>query len=284
MKNKKFLLSVIYLVLLSLFIAAAILLSKPEDKGDFSHNDAVAEQKNKDDVLTYKKEIFHKENINIKNNKSELDLHVNLIENMSGQVVMSFSYRKGKAVFNEEIDTDKIPEIRNLFRFRDKYKKGYTIKNILVNYNASKLYFFIIGRQDGRLAQTWMYSYDLVKLNVRKLYYNFGEFSDFCLSPDGKFIAFSYLNNPESTEKNERNMVVVINCMDNKLILNGNKDINGKQLGADRELYLYSFDFSGWKDTETCILTQISKIKDGSGKIKKEKVYYNVLKNSLYVH
>lgn len=210
MNNKKLFISILYVVLLSLLIAGAILFSKPSNKSNLVHNSQTAEHNIDSGIFAYKGDINRKEDIEIKNNLQKLDLHANLTEDMNGRVAMNLLYKLDGKHFNKTIDTSKIPEIRNIFRFREKYKKGYEIKNIRVNNQADKLYFYVKGRQDNNLTQTWLYTYDLKTGRVDNLFFDIGDFSDFYLSPDGKYNAFSYWNNPESTKEDGMNMVVIV--------------------------------------------------------------------------
>ncbi len=284
MKNKKLFLSISYVVLLSLLIAGAILFSKPSSNSNISQKNPLTEDNLNNGIHAYKSEINSKEDIKIINNQQKLDLQASLIENMNGEVTIDISYKIGGNKENKTIDTSKVPEIRNLLRFREKYKKGYRIDKILVNDKAEKIYFYVRGREDNSLTQTWLYTYNLKTSSTHKLFYDIGDFSDFHLSPDGKYNAFAYQNNSES-QKNEsiKNKVVIIRCEDDKTILNGDKDVNGKSISQDSDLYIYSYDFIKWENPENCLLKQISEIKDGSSKIHEQNVYYNVVKNKIEV-
>ncbi|AEY65803.1 hypothetical protein [Clostridium sp. BNL1100] len=284
MKNKKLFLSISYVVLLSLLIAGAILFSKPSNNSIIPQRNSLTEENLNNGILAYKSEINSKEDIKIVNNRQKLDLQASLIENMNGEVTIDISYKiEGKKV-NKTIDTSKVPEIRNLLRFREKFKKGYRIDKILVNDKVEKLYFYVRGREDNRLTQTWLYTYNLKTSSTHKLFYDIGDFSDFNLSPDGKYNAFAYQNNLES-QKHEsiKNKVVIIRCEDDKIILNGDKDVNGKTIGQDSGLYIYKYDFIKWENPENCLLKQISEIKDGSSKVHEQNVYYNVVENKIKV-
>ncbi|ACL74930.1 hypothetical protein [Ruminiclostridium cellulolyticum] len=280
MKNKKLFISISYVVLLSLLIAGAILLSKPS-KSNISPKNLLTEDNFNNGILAYKSEINRKEDIKILNNPQNVDLQASLIENMNGEVTINISYKIDEKKLSRTIDTSMIPEIRNLLRFREKYKKGYLIDKISVNNKAQRLYFYVRGKEDNRLTQTWLYTYNLKTANVDKLYYDTGDFSEFYFSPDGKYNAFAYRNNSEKQMEGQKNKVVIIRCDDNKIILNGDKDINGKPIGQNSGLYIYRYDFQKWENTENCLLKQISEIKDGSHKIQEQKIYYNVVENKV---
>lgn len=285
MKNKKLFLSISYVVLLSLLIAGAILFSKPSNNSNnIPKKIPQTEEKLSNGILAYKSEINCKEDVKIVNNQKKLDLQASLIENMNGEVTIDISYKiEGKKI-NKTIDTSKVPEIRNLLRFRKNFKKGYQIDKILVNDKADKLYFYVSGKEDSSLTQTWLYAYNLKTFRIHKLFYDVGEFSDFQLSPDGKYNAFAYQSNSESSKsKSTKNKVVIIRCEDDKIILNGDKDIDGKTIGQDSGLYIYKYDFIKWENPQSCLLKQISEIKDGSSKIHVQNVYYNVAENKIKV-
>ncbi|WP_024834059.1 hypothetical protein [Ruminiclostridium josui] len=284
MKNKKLFFSISYVVLLSLLIAGAILFSKPSNNNNAPKMDSLTEENFNKGVLAYKSKINGKKDIKIVNNPQKLDLQASLIENMNGEVTIDISYKIDGKKINKTIDTSKVPEIRNLLRFREKFKKGYQIDKILVNDKVENLYFYVKGKEDNRLTQTWLYTYDLKTSKAYKLFYDIGDFSDFYLSPDGKYNALAYQSDLES-QKNQssKNKVVIIRCEDNKIIFNGDKDINGKTIGQDSGLYIYKYDFIKWVNSENCLLKQISEIKDGSRKIHEQNVYYNVVDNKVKV-
>ncbi len=283
MKNKKLVLSILYVVLLSLLIAGAILFSKPSNRGDISQKNPLTQDNPNNGILAYKSEITRKVGIKVLNNFPELELQASLLENINGEVTIDISYKiEGKKV-KKTIDTTKIPEIRNLLRFREKYKRGFEIDDILVNNQVGKLYFYVRGREDNLLTQTSLYTYNLKNSMAHKLYYDIGDFSDFHLSPDGKYIAFAYLNNLENQKESKNDKVVIIRCEDNKIILNGDRDVNGKIIGQDSGLYIYKYDFVKWQNSENCLLKQISEIKDGSRKRQEQNVYYNVVENKIKV-
>ncbi len=283
MKNKKLFISISYVVLLSLLIAGAILLSKPTNKSNITQENPLTNDNLKNGIFAYKNEINRKEDIKIVNNPQILDLHANLIENVNGEVTMDISYKIEGKKLNKTIGTSKIPEIRNLLRFRETYKKGYQIGNILVNDKNQKLYFFVRGREDDKFTQTWLYTYDLKTSRVDKLFYEIGDFSDFYLSPNCKYIAFAYLNNLINQNQNQKSKVVIIRCKDNKIIFNGDRDINGKIIGQDSGLYIYKYDFIKWENSDICLLKQISEIKDGTHKMQEQNVYYNVVENTIKI-
>ncbi|HEX2924705.1 MAG TPA: hypothetical protein VHP38_00350, partial [Ruminiclostridium sp.] len=243
----------------------------------------VAEEYTKNGIYAYKNDIYRKEDLIIKNSISKLGLRACLAENMSGEVTINLSYRLNGKEFNKIIDTSQVPEIRNLFGFREKYQKGYKINSILVNDKVDKLYFYVKGRQDNILTQTWLYMFDLKTSQVNKLFFDIGDFDDIQLSPNGKYIAFAYQNNQKNTQEKERNMVSIVRCEDNKLILNGDRDYNGNPIGPDSDLYIYSYDFVKWQNDKSCILKQVSEVKDGSGKVKRQNVVFNAVENKLYL-
>ncbi len=281
MKNKKLYISISYVVLLSLLIAGAILLSKPTNKSNIPPKNPLTKDNLNNGILAYKKEINRKKDIEVVNNPQILDIHANLTENMNGEVTMDISYKiKGKKL-NKTINTSEIPEIRNLIRFRETYKKGYQIDKILVNGKKEKLYFYVRGRDDNSLTQTWVYTYNLKTSRADKLFYDIGDFSDFYLSPEGKYTAFAYRDTPEQQNNIKKNRVIIIRSEDNKIIFNGDRDVNGKIIGQDSGLYIYKYDFIKWEDSENCLLKQISEIKDGTHNIQEQNVYYNVVENRI---
>lgn len=292
--DKKLRLSIIYVVLLSLLIGSAILFSKPTDKSRDSKNPVnidksktFAKDSSISDIDAYNNEFFEsnnlvkKETIDVFNNEAGIDLHANLVENKNGQVLLSLAYKLNGKLVTKNIDASNITEIRNIFGFRKKYGNGYKLKNMLLNKKSDKLYFSIEGKQKDKYTQTSIYSYNLKNSKIEKVFYDVGVFSNFSISPDGKHNAFSYLNCPQNITHNEKNIVVIIRCSDNKLELNSNKIILGKQIEKSNDFYVYSYHFIKWRSNNICQLSQRFWAKDGSQKEKEQTIFYNVSLNKL---
>lgn len=281
--DKKLRLSITYVVLLSIIVGSAILISKPGDKSR-PYREAI--DNNKGNTVTdnstesmnpYSNEISKNETINVFNNGSNIDLRANLLENKNGQVSLSLTYQSNGKLIIKNIGTSNVAEIRSIFRFRDKYGSGYRLNNMILNEKMNKLYFSVEGKKDNIYTRTTIYSYGLNDSKIEKIYYDLGVFSDFNISPDGKYAAFSYLSNPQNIVQNEKNIVVILRCSDNKLVLNSNKDMIQEQIGNINDLYTYNYGFIKWKSNSICELSQKIKSKDGSLEVKEEKVYYNVV-------
>lgn len=284
---KKLHLSILYVVLLSLLISGAILLSKPVEKNSYNRETINNEKSNavvanypQETVKAYKNEISKNETINIFNNRVDIDLHANLIEDKSGQVSLCLAYKLNGKPITKNIDTSKVVEIRNIFRFREVYGSGYRLENMILNEKMNKLYFCVEGRKDKKYTHTAVYSYSLKNSKIEKLFYGVGNFSKFYVSPDEKYNAFSYVNCPQNISSNEKNTVVIINCSNNKLMLNSNEDILQKQYDKSN-LYVYSYDFIKWRNNNICEIRQRIKAKDGSQKVEEQSVIYNVTSNKL---
>lgn len=284
--DKKLRLSISYVVLISLFVGGTILYSKPADKSKFTSK-SVYEKNYDASLINENKSIYDKniivksENINISNNAPEIDLRASLTENNTGQVSLALSYKlKGKNIA-KNLDTSSIAEIRNIFRFREKYKSGYRLKNMILNRKMNKLYFCVEGRKEKSSFHTTIYSYNLDNEKAEKIFYNIGQFSNFFISPDESFNAFSY-SDGKSTDQGNKNLVVILCCRDNSFILNDSMDSSGKTIGEDSYMFAYSYEFVKWHSADTCILKQRAGIKDGSRKVSEQPVYYNVASNKLY--
>jgi hypothetical protein len=270
--------------LLSLFLGTAILYSKPANKGDYGStpNDAsvkVATENKPTSINAYKNEISRSEVIKVNNNNSEIDLHARLIEDKSGQVSLNLEYKVNGKPVSKKIDTSGLAEIRNIFRFRERNKNGYRLNNMILNEKMNKLYFSIEGKKDKNYTKTSVYSYGLVSSKIDKIICDSGEFSKFEISPDGKYNAFSYLNCPQNLNRNKKNIVIVVKCSDNKIILNSGSDI--KQQDNNSGIYVYSYDFVKWNNNHICELIQRTKAKDNLQQTTEQTVYYDVTTNTL---
>ncbi len=278
--DKKLWLSIMYVVLLSLLIGGGILFSKTSDKRrDASisinnvKNNTVIDVNERESTSEYSKN----ESINVFNNSADIDLHANLVEDKSGQVSLYLTYKINGKIMTKKIDTSSISEIRNIFRFREQQGKGYRINNIILNEDMDKLYFSVEGKKEKGYTQTTVYSYELNNSKTKKIIYELGLFSKFSVSPDGKYTAFSYLSCPQNIANNERSIVVIVRCSDDKIVLNSNEDMIGKYEWKSSDMYIYSYSFNKWHDKNICELSQSIKAKDNSENIIKQRIYYNII-------
>jgi len=279
MKKQHF--SVLYVVLISLLLGSTILLSKPSDKSEYAKFAGVVDNRNKtynhtdNSVNAYEGEILRKEPVEIINNSNDIDMQANLIEDTSGQVSLDFKYKENGKIIFKIIDTSEIPEIRNIFRFREQTGNGYTVSNMFFNTIMGKLYFCIEGKKKEKYTHTAIYSYELQTSKVEKVIHYLGEFGAFHTSPDGRYITFSYISCPQEIARNEKSTVVILRCSDDKLLLNSNENM------IVNDLNIYSYDFIQWKKNNTCELRQVVKAKDGSQKVRNKTIYYNVNNSAL---
>lgn len=286
--NKKSQLSIIYVVLLSIFIGGAILYSMPINKIKYGSRDIKDDSinniitKNKQlSVNAYKNELLKSEAIIVRNNNADINLHANLVEDKSGQVSLQLEYKEKGKLITKAIDTADITEIRNIFRFRDKYGNGYKLNNMVLNQKNNKLYFYIEGKQDRKYTHTTIYSYDFKNTQTEKVFYDLGSFNDFSVSPNEMNSAFSYLSCPQDISNNERRTIVIMRCSDNKLLLNSCEDIRIKQYESANDIFVYSYDFIKWCNNNICELRQKIKAKDNSQEIKERTIFYDVISNTL---
>lgn len=278
---KKLYLSILYVVLLSILIGGTILFSKPEpvlrDRGGSPEKAELdGAPKEKENWLAEFNGLVRQEDIKIFNNEAKVDLHANLAENKNGQVTLNLAYQLNGKLITKSIDASNIAEIRNIFRFREKYGSGYKLNNMLLNRQYDKLYFCVEGKKEKNYSHKSIYSYDLKKAGIERIYYDVGIFGNFSLSPEGKYNAFSYVGSPQNMPVNERSTVVIIRCSDNKPALVSSKDFNYGKLESGGDLYVYSYEFVQWKNGDTCELKQKVRPKDGSQKAAEKTLYYNL--------
>lgn len=277
----KLYLSILYVVLLSLFISGAIVLSKPSQKNMYK----AASNRNISTVLTYpdKQRTSAYDNYKLRNeaikilfNSSDIDLHAHLVEDMSGQVSINLNYKIDGKYIEKRIEASSVAEIRNMFRFREQQGKGYRLNNMILNKDMNKVYFFVEGKKEQKYTHTSIYSYDLENSIIERITYDLGAFSKFSLSPDGKYNAFSYEVCPQKISGNEKSIVVIIRCSDNKIILNSNEDIISK---SQNNFYIYGYNFVKWKNNDICELSHEIRAKDDIKNVEKHTIYYNILKH-----
>ena len=105
---KKQHLSILYIVIISLLMGSTILLSKPSEK---IKNDRIAgfinkrggatviAENNLDSVDAYTSKILKKEQLQILNKNSGINMQAYLIEDASGQVTLNLKYKQnGKSI------------------------------------------------------------------------------------------------------------------------------------------------------------------------------------------
>lgn len=278
----KLYLSILYVVLLSLLISGAILLSKPTEKNMYK----AASNRNISTVLTYpdKKRTSALDNYKLRNeaikvlfNSSDVDLHAYLVEDISGQVSINLNYKLDGKNVAKRIEAASVTEIRNMFRFREQQGKGYRLNNMILNKNMNKVYFFVERKKEQKYTQTSIYSYDLVNSKIERVTYDLGAFSKFTLSPDGRYTVVSYEACPQNICGNEKSIVVIIRCSDNKIILNSDEDI---LYNSQNNFYVYGYNFVKWKNNDICELSQEIRAKDDIKNVEKRTIYYNILKLS----
>ncbi len=278
----KLYLSILYVVLLSLLISGAILLSKPTKENMYRATsnrniniNTVLTYPDRKSISSYNNYKLRNEAIKIQFNSSDIDLHAYLVEDMSGQVSINLNYKIDGKYITKKIEASSVAEIRNMFRFREQQGKGYRLSNMILNKDMYKVYFLVERKKEQKYTQTSIYSYDLVNSKIERITYDLGAFSKFSLSPDGKYNAISYEVCPQNISGNEKSVVVIIRCSDNKIILNSNEGIIDS---LQNNFYVYGYNFVKWKNNDICELSQEIKAKDEINNVEKQTILYKIKK------
>ncbi|QNU65645.1 hypothetical protein EHE19_012005 [Ruminiclostridium herbifermentans] len=278
---KKLYLSILYVVLLSLLISSAILISKPAEKNIYK----AASNRNISTIHTYPdnpnkirtsandNSKFRNEAITVFFNTSDIDLQAYLVEDISGQVSINLNYKMDGKYIAKRIEASSVAEIRNMFRFREQQGEGYRLNNMILNKDMNKVYFFVERKKEQKYTQTSIYSYDLVNSKIERITYDLGAFSNFSLSPDGRYNAFTYEVCPQNISGNEKSIVVIIRCSDNKIIFNSNDVINDN---SQNNFYIYGYNFIKWKNNDICELSQEIRAKYQLKNVEKQTVLYKI--------
>lgn len=278
---KKQHLSVLYVVLISLLLGSTILLSKPSDKRECvkfagvvnninTISNAADNDRNSLSLKEYENNILKKEVVEVLNNSRAISLQAYIIEDVRGQVSLNLKYRENGKNISKIVDTSELPEMRNMFRFRQQNGKGFRVGNMFFNPKKKKLYFCIEGKKKEKYMHTAVYSYDLNSSKAENIIRYLGNFRAFNISPDGKYVEFSYVSCPQEIVRNERSTVVILRCSDNQLVLNSDEDVIGDKL------YIYSCDFLKWQNNKICELRQLVKAKDGAQEVRNRTMYFDV--------
>ncbi|MDF2985778.1 MAG: hypothetical protein K0R50_1288 [Eubacterium sp.] len=288
---KKLYLSILYVVAISVFISGTILFSKPQAKYSSRSHNSGAERvaTNRQSNLVQKQNTVEgkgssqtqshnlkQEDINIFNNKSKVNLHASLAEDSNGLITLNLAYNLNGTLVTKSIDASHINEIRNIFKFRDKYRSGYTVKYMLLNEKFNRIYFCVEGRKENRYSRTTMYFYNMVNSRIEKVFYDEGEFNNFSISPDGRYNAITYSACPQNLSINEKTVLIILDCENNKLIFNSNNNIKQSEPALINDLYIYSHSFVKWYDNNTCELRQRIRAKDGLQKDMEKTLFYNI--------
>lgn len=279
-------LSILYVVLLSLLISGAILVSKPTDKSKYraASNDAMSTittyDKEKESADVYKNCISRYEEIMVLNNSDDIDLHANLVEDTSGQVSINLNYKIDEKYVNKKIYASSVSEIRNMFKLREQEGEGYRVNNLVLNQKMNKIYFQVERRKDKKYSHTAIYSYNLKNNKIEKVIYDLGAFTKFSISPDGKYNAISYEVCPQNLAGNEKTILLIIRCSDNKIVLNSNEDLFENKLNKSN-FYIYSYDFMKWKNNNIFEMNQKIKAKDNLESVKNNILYYDLNNNTF---
>lgn len=273
--NKKLHLSILYVFLLSLLLGGAILYSKTADKSVYSRFQAYEKRQiestaesSEISLKKYSNEIVKNQAIKVNNNDAGTNLKVNLLEYDNGQILLKLDYILGGKRTVKSLKAADLPEIRSIFSLREKHGEGYRVNNIYLNKYVSKVYFSIQGRKKLGYTNTTHYSYGLSNFKLSKLFYDSGEFSDFSISPEGKYNAFTCVN----TDKVSK--LVIIRCRDDCIVQNG-------PLRDNSDLFSYDYEFIKWSSNEVCRLLEKSTAKDGSERTWVRTIQYHVANRQI---
>jgi hypothetical protein len=274
---KKQYLPVLYLVFISLLLGSTILFSKPSDKREYvkfaddnRNTISYVAINGSNSMNGYGNSILKKEAVEVSNNSSDICLQANVIEDMSGQVSLNLKYRENGKDISKIIYTSELPEIRNMFRFRAKDGNGFKVGNMFYNKYGKKLYFCIEGRKKKKYTYTAVYSYEMKSSKAENVIHYLGNFGSFHISPDGRYIEFSYVSCPQEILRNEKSTVVILRCSDNRQVLNSDNDDKGNKSG------IYSYAFLGWKNNNICELKQTIRSKDGSKQSRNRTMQFDI--------
>ncbi len=285
---RKLYLSILYVVAISVLISVTILFSKPQagfsnqsykisvDKAANNQNELMKDPKTVSSKSNSHTQIHKHEDINIFNNNSKVNLHAHLAENENGLVTLNLAYNLNGQLVTKSIAASEINEIRNIFKFRDKYRSGFTLKNVLLNEKMNRIYLCVEGRRDRKYSRTNMYSYDMKNSRIEKVFYDEGEFDNFVLSPDGKYNAFTYSSSPQNLSNNEKSVLIILDCENNELVFNSNNNIKQSDPELIYDLYIYSYSFVKWRDNNACEFRQRIRAKDRLQKDMEKTLVYNL--------
>ncbi|PYG88575.1 hypothetical protein LY28_01426 [Ruminiclostridium sufflavum DSM 19573] len=272
---RKLYLSILYVLLLSLVISGAILLSKPSEKNRAAGNIGNIGASYIKNSLYISREL-KKEEIEVVNNSPDIDLHAYLAEDKYGRVSLNLTYSLSGRRIIKKIDKSSLPEIRNMFSFRELSGEGYRLYSMILNKNMKKLYFYAERKKDKKYTHTTVYSYNMENSQIEKIIYGYGEFSKFFISPEGEYNAFSYKVCPLNISGNEKTVTIIISCSNDKIVFNSDADSVRKPIGTTGNFYVYSYDFIGWRLNSICELNQQIRAKDNQRNMIKSTVKYNL--------
>jgi len=216
---------------------------------------------------------LEKKDIDVLNNSLQYDLKATLFENNRKETYLKFDYYNDGLNVSREFDAQSIPELSGVFeksRELPAGSKGYAIRPVYLDGKYSKAYFIFEGAPDGNETGTAVYSFDLKKIAINRLFAETGLFSDLSFTKDGRYAAFGYT----SAKAKGVSFLQVVDCKEDLLAVSKNLNIKGKPIGQAAGLkQTGGYSFVSWNTNSVAKLKGVFRDANSGTPVQKDMFY-----------
>lgn len=225
--------------------------------------DDAATETDKVSVNRTEETITNSEDIQVNNNSLEYDMKASLYEKSTGETFLRLEYYSGGNSVVKELGTDKIPEIKDVFQSGAKIrgKPGQRVKAVYLNSRYSKAYLLVEGKTRKDDVETFLYSFNLKDFVLKKLYSDYGSYSELLFNKDFKYLAFSYT----SEIMPRTSFLQVIKCDNDEMLIDKNKK--------------FTYSIISWQTGNIAKLKEKASGGTPAGAEKQTEVFYDIEKN-----
>lgn len=291
--GKKRIILLVSLIIIAIISASFILSGKQDSKTSSKLSDSpkvnstteaaaavddAATETDKAPVTKTEETITNSEDIQVNNNSLEYDIKASLYEKSTGETFLRLEYYNGGNSVVKELGTDKIPEIKGVFQSGAKIqgKPGQRVKAVYLNSRYSKAYILVEGKTRKDDVETFLYSFNLKDFVLKKLYSDYGSYSELLFNKDFKYLAFSYTSEIMS----RTSYLQMIKCENDEVLVDKNKRGSAVLLGnrkSDGTKFTYSI--ISWQTGNIAKLKETASGGTSAGAEKQTEVFYDIEKN-----
>lgn len=287
------------ILLLALLILAAISAScfilftgKPDvNKKESQKNVKTTESELKDGItpsnasgpsVTNKESdgIFYTEELETQDNGYSLKGSLN---EKGTQTFLKFQYTIDGKECESEIDEVSLPLLKGIIEARSKepgISGAHKMGKVFTDTVHGKIYFDITGNDVGEAVELSIYSYDLNKTELKRLFDGVSIYSFWWItpSPDWEYICFNQLKT-EITESAP--LLYIWRCSDNTSVVKGNKNTKGNFIGDDEVSNRFGYLLNQWKSRSVVELVRFNYGQSKNHEQATEKVLYDISKDAF---
>ncbi|MCX7841606.1 MAG: hypothetical protein N2489_00840 [Clostridia bacterium] len=247
-----------------------------QTKATAQQTESESTAKEKDDL------VIKNEAVDVLNNSPEFDMKVLLSKLSSGKTVLRLEYYLDGISSAKEYSQEDIPELAGLFEKREG-KSGsmeFKVMPASLNTKKSKVYFAITGKAYGEETETSFYVVNLKDKAIKRLFQEKGRFSEFKLSKNQEYVAFSFYDSASSSMYQENSLLQIVSCENDLFLISGSRNTKGERIGNNEDSSLiWDYEMLGWSSGNVLKLKETAAPKSGGGEKKSSEVLYDVAKN-----